>query len=58
MWGEWKHLIACIEERELPSITGFDGFRVLQIIEGARRSSEMGAKQYIAQTNKLSDELT
>jgi len=56
--AEWKHLIACIEESEPPFITGFDAFKVLKIIEGARRSSEIGAKQHIVQTKTLSDKLT
>jgi len=40
--AEWKNFIDCVSEHKTPLVTGEDGFKVLQVIEAARKSSESG----------------
>lgn len=43
--AEWENFIDCVNNKKLPLITGNDGLEVLKIIEGARRSAELGGKK-------------
>ena len=38
--AEWENFLACVEEREMPLVTGEDGFEVLRIVDAARRASD------------------
>ena len=40
--AEWHHILSCINEQQVPLISGEDGLKVLHIIEAARKSSESG----------------
>ena len=42
--AEWQHLLSCINEQQIPFISGEDGLLVLHIIEAARQSSESGTQ--------------
>ncbi len=42
--AEWKNFMSCITENLKPMITGEDGLKVLQIIEGARISAASGGQ--------------
>lgn len=44
--AEWKNFIDCVSNDKLPFITGNDGLEVLKIIEGARRSAELGGLMF------------
>jgi len=46
--AEWQNLIECVAEQKTAMVTGEDGLRVLEIIEAARRSSELGRKVSVA----------
>lgn len=46
--AEWRHFLACINERNKPLITGEDGLRVLQIIDAARTASRTGCRVQVA----------
>lgn len=48
--AEWKHFIDCVHGKAVPLITGEDGFKVLQIIDAARKSSECGEQVQINQS--------
>ena len=37
--SEWNHFLKCISGEEKPLITGWDGLKVIEIIEAARQSS-------------------
>jgi predicted dehydrogenase len=41
---EWEHFLACIEDRQLPLVSGEDGLEVLQIVEAARLASKCGKR--------------
>jgi predicted dehydrogenase len=34
--AEWEHFLDCVKANRVPSITGVDGLKVLQMIEAAR----------------------
>jgi predicted dehydrogenase len=42
--AQWRHLLACIEGREAPVVSGEDGLQVLRIVEAARRAADSGAR--------------
>ena len=46
--AEWQDFINCIYTGSVPSVTGEDGLRVLEIIESARTSSITGAQESIS----------
>lgn len=47
--AEWQHMLSCINELQIPLISGEDGLKVLHIIEAARKSSESGNQIKIKQ---------
>ena len=44
--AEWRNFIDCVSNDKLPFITGNDGLEALKIIEGARRSAELGGLMF------------
>lgn len=42
--AQWRHFIACVQQRETPFVTGEDGLRVLEVIEAARLASAEGRR--------------
>jgi predicted dehydrogenase len=42
--AEWQDFITCIIEEKSPFVSGEDGFKALQIIEAARKSSSRGGQ--------------
>lgn len=44
--AEWTNFIDCVSNNKLPLVTGVDGLEVLKIIEGARRSAELGGLMF------------
>lgn len=46
--AEWQHFLSCISEQKTPLITGEDGFKVLQVIDAARKASESGSQVRVA----------
>jgi predicted dehydrogenase len=46
--AEWTNFIESVAEHKPPLVSGEDGLRVLEIIEAARRSSELGRKVSVA----------
>lgn len=47
--AEWQHIIECIDQNQLPLVTGEDGLKVLEIIEAARISSKNNKKTFISE---------
>ena len=41
---EWQDFITCVIEAKSPFVNGEDGFKVLEIIEAARKSSACGGQ--------------
>ena len=41
---EWKNFLECVNDRKKPLVSGFDGLKVLEIIEASRLSSANGAQ--------------
>jgi predicted dehydrogenase len=52
-YAEWQHFLGCINEQKKPLITGEDGLAVLQIIEAARQSSELGRQIQVAKIQAM-----
>lgn len=52
--SEWEHFLKCVNEQESPLITGEDGLKVLQIIDAARKATEVShqVQVVINRTNK------
>ena len=48
---EWEHFLDCIENKKRPTVDGFDGLNVLNIIDAARKSSKYN-KQHKVFLNK------
>lgn len=46
--SEWEHFLRCVNEQESPLITGEDGLKVLQIIDAARKATEVGSQVQVA----------
>lgn len=44
--AEWENFIDCIINHKIPFITGDDGLQVLKIVEGARRSNQLGGLMF------------
>jgi len=42
--AEWRHFVHCVANATSPLISGEDGLRVIEIIEAARRSSELSRR--------------
>ena len=42
--SEWQNFLACINKESVPLVDGFDGLKVMQVIDAVRKSSEMGAR--------------
>jgi predicted dehydrogenase len=45
--NEWMHFIGCIEDNKEPAINGYDGLKVLEVIEAARISSDLNSKVFL-----------
>ncbi|MBT6050345.1 MAG: Gfo/Idh/MocA family oxidoreductase [Candidatus Scalindua sp.] len=54
---EWKHFLKCIDKDETPRVSGRDGLKVLQVIDGIRQSSLMGKVISINQLGEGSESL-
>ena len=44
---EWQHLLACIQRKAIPLVSGADGLQVLRVAEAARRASATGTKTQV-----------
>lgn len=44
---EWNHFIECIEKNIKPINSGYDGLKVLEIIEAAKISSDLNSKVFL-----------
>jgi predicted dehydrogenase len=51
--SEWKDLLSCIKEKRIPTVTGEDGLRVVEIIEAARKSTNTGIQVAVASFSKI-----
>lgn len=54
--AEWQDFLHCVSEKNVPTITGEDGLRVVEIIEAARLSAPTGAQVEVMRRHQL-DEL-
>jgi predicted dehydrogenase len=50
--AEWQEFITCINKGSIPSVTGHDGLRILEIVESARRSASTGAQESVYDIQK------
>jgi predicted dehydrogenase len=50
--SEWLYFLHCIDAKELELTSGRDSFKVLEIIDAVRFSSEFGRKIFMYQMNK------
>ena len=41
---QWREFVKCVNRSSLPTVTGEDGLRVLEVIEAAHRSAETGTQ--------------
>jgi predicted dehydrogenase len=51
--SEWAHFLSCIYNKKTPEISGFDGMKILKIIEAARASSISNGRISIAPTDLI-----
>ena len=54
--SEWHQFLTCVENDEVPPISGTDGMKVLQLIETARQSSVMQPYQMVSDTAQILDQ--
>ena len=47
---EWEHFLGCIINCSRPKISGIDGYKVMQIVEAIRLSSQLGTTVKVAST--------
>lgn len=43
-FAEWEHFLSCVNSNSMPLVSGYDGYKVLQIIESAKIASSSGAQ--------------
>jgi len=53
--SEWKDLLYCINEKRIPTVTGEDGLRVIEIIEAARKSANTGIQVAVTSFSQINE---
>jgi predicted dehydrogenase len=51
--AEWQDFVDSIQDNRIPFVTGDDGLRVLEIIEAARMSANMGTQEMTSHSHPL-----